>query len=304
MSSGHYSTYTVTDQIVLRSKGTYSYLLLILFGSVYYSFTPKNWLNFTRALGMLCLLNTLLILYQTAVGVIACQRGGFFNNASMSGCFIAATIPFLATLNFNKQYLFSFISLATFGIFLTDSSMSVGVLAVVAITYVWRSARYRWWGVGGAFTLLFGGLFFQGAKFLSPTGRDSIIMMGWVYFKELSYQLTGAGPGTSVVFIPYLQSIHNQAFFRRNVFVWFHSDWFQILFEQGWVGLVLYVLAYVAALKKAYDNPPIFSAVAAVGAWSLGNYPFHWPVHALICVGIMLLPFTLRELCQKDHVKN
>ena len=297
-----YGGFPTLDQIVLRSKGSYNFLVLLLFGSVYFCFKPANWLSLAKTLGVLCIVESLYILAQALWGVIPYQRAGFYNNASMAGCFIAATMPFITFLKLDKLYLFSLVLLCSFCIFLTNSSMSLGVLAVCAVAYGWTT-RYKWYSLATAGFIVLGGYISQGKNLFDPSGRGSIIFMGWVYFKEFTKELIGTGPGTSTVFIPYLQSIHHPEFFKRNVFLWYHSDWFQILFEQGWLGLIVYSIAYIFALIKSYNYPPVFASVAAIGAWSMGNYPFHWPVHSLICVGIILMSFTLENIWQEKTQK-
>jgi O-antigen ligase len=72
-----------------------------------------------------------------------------------------------------------------------------------------------------------------------------------------------------------------------------HCEWLRILFETGVVGLVLSLAFFGHLIKRAWGNPRILAALAALGVWGLTYNPLSTPV------GVLFLGCLVRE-CLED----
>lgn len=224
------------------------------------------------ALAAICLLS---------VGYTICQlplqpyhRSAFSGNASMNGCLIACLLPF-ALKQFRKRLLkFTVFTLVFIAVFLTNASIPIGVLVVVSSALFW--ARFGWsakalfgaLGISG-FTLGLGYHFMHENLFHS-TGRIQIWNLFYEWWSVHSSPWFGAGLGTGQILFPYIQSIKGV---NDSYYLWAHSEWFQILFEMGWVGLISVLVAWVYLLFRSKGNPALFASFLGFSAMATFNYP-------------------------------
>lgn len=214
---------------------------------------------------------------------------GLLGNASMDGCFIATMLPLVALLpgRFGAvcaSWSVIGLCLACLAIFASGSSLAVGVLGVVTVAVLARVVRLRF--VVGAVAVLAGlGFLTMGPAFLSDSGRFGEWSIQFQWWAENANAWLGAGSGTFMLIGPNVQAMAEPP--RPESFLFLHSDWLQVVFEQGIVGLVLVVALFAQMLWRSRGSPRVFAAVLGYGAWAWANMPLRYALGAL--VGVLLI---------------
>ena len=110
--------------------------------------------------------------------------------------------------------------------------------------------------------------------------------------------LMGSGNGTFWFLGPIIQQQmgipKDQGFWT-----WLHNDWLQLLFEEGWTGLVLGLNMFGFALYRSWKDKKdaVFSAMVTYGFLSFGMYPTNLAFTALF--GMILV----RSCFEKQRLK-
>ncbi len=258
-----------------------------------------------KCFAWLCLIDAAYVIYQACTGYAPFFRAGFFGNASMNGCLIAFTYPFL---NFKKPWQRGLklhediwrvicVLLPVIAVILPGRSMPLGVLFVVLATFFIPRA---WRRFGAYYTLglvlLFSALcFVSGYAFLSVklwdnSGRFHIWIIAMRWWAEHSNPWFGTGPGMAMLLIPHIQILHHHLF--GTWYIWFHNDILQSLFEGGLFAFVGYGLLCASVVWRARRTPYLLCAVMGWVATATANYPCHLSLHAFI--GAFLVFATLR----------
>lgn len=284
-----YTGWAVGDQAALKSSSLYASLafVLLLLACV----RLKDYTEHLRKLlGVVCLLATIWTLCQFQS--IPFKRVGFAGNASMNGCLIAVTLPFMlsALLKVRSANVIVPIltCLAAIAVSMTSTSVPVGVLCVVLLTLYLSK-----------FTILLVAFIaaiecsLQGsAAFFSPSDRFSmwrVFMEWWWYATD---HLFGAGAGVSTVLLPSIQKARGM---NGNFFMWFHSDPLQVLFEQGAIGAVTLFVAFVGVAWKSRRDRALLASVLGFAAASVFNYPTHLAPHALVGISLLAMAYKRTE---------
>ena len=234
--------------------------------------------------------------------------GGIFGNASINSTFIACTFPLFA---FNErredmEKLMSSIggmvafcivaAIPMLAVALSGSSMGVGVMVVAFVSYLFSlktshitnaSIRIASVIVVSSIGLTIGYLMF-GENLFDASGRFYILPIGWDWLMTYGSWALGEGQGASQLIVPLIQKLSGPP---RSYFYFFHNDWFQILFELGVVGFVLFSIMSVFVAIRSFDRPWLFSAVCAYGAAMAGNFPLHVASFAVLGVFLILRAF-------------
>ena len=114
----------------------------------------------------------------------------------------------------------------------------------------------------------------------AAAGRYEAWPMFYHFWREHFPWWFGSGLGTFKFWGPASQMYaHYQ---EGRWWVWAHSDWFQILFELGAVGLALATALFISLLWQAKRRPGLFGALLAYGTVMAGNYPFRVAPFALL----------------------
>lgn len=307
MPGNQYARFSKIDRIVISNLSLNAYLTMTLFMIVFLAFKRKHWLAFTKAIGVVCAVEIIFIGGQALCGVTPYLRAGFFNNASMAGCFVGFAYPFMRELIFiqlrNKYIGWASALAALIAVLLTDSSMALGTYCVTTFVLL---LKYRWYKLALAlFTIPVVGYLLQGSILFDSTGRRAIITMGLDWWWQYGSRWIGQGPGTSAVFLPFLQQHAQGPEYKHAIFLWFHSDWVQLLFEQGIVGLGVYLVGFLTAVRHALRTSYLIAPLFGVAFCALGNFPVHWPVHAFTCMGIILMCFHFgRKSNAKEYINS
>lgn len=104
----------------------------------------------------------------------------------------------------------------------------------------------------------------------------------------------GAGSGTFSVLGPEIQSavspevgMVNGQLAQTNLFTFFHSDWLQILFEQGLLGLGLAVILAFICFKKSLGRPWLFSTLCGTSFAMVTYFPLRFFVSQIFVLLII-----------------
>lgn len=188
---------------------------------------------------------------------------GLLANNSMSGCLSACLIPFSPIAG-------------TVGALIARQSQPVALLFIVLGLRLIRRRRFFKLAVAIAASVVVGSLLSRHALF-DPHGREQVWADAWSFFCAHDNPFLGAGLGAFYYIGPWLtvEKYHMG-------FVWLHSDWFQILFEEGIVGVIAAFIVFTQALYKSRRNEKLFAALFAYGAFGIANFPLHNPITALL----------------------
>lgn len=228
-----------------------------------------------------------LTLKQTYDGVSPFARVGLVNNASMNGCLIAALTPLVMGMFKRSWILWGLALLASGSVLLTGTSQPVVILAACAMLLVFRQNGNRWLP-----TLLYSGAAIVGGFILSSDDffRSNNRVINWQYFfswwESQATWWGGTLGRTCYVLLEQIQMLVEAKGgpglrSMSGTYLWMHSDWLQLLFEYGAIGLALGVVLFGDLLKRAWDRPHLFASWCGFGAMMVANYPLRMPVHTL-----------------------
>lgn len=228
------------------------------------------------------------------------KTAGPMGNLSMVGSLIAVTWPF-AIKHAGKYW--GWVLLPLPAVFMSDSSQPILIFCVVLFAVLW--GKYK--KTQGVYpfkdpTVIIGtvvvplllvscgvyGIAGSQDSFFNPNGRLWAIQNGWEFMREFKWYLTGFGLNLSTSFIPIINNIEftERGLTRHSEFgfwFWFHSDWFQLFFEMGIIGVIAYAGLFLRCLWGAIRMDYLLAgAVLGWGAMACFNFPVHQPVHALV----------------------
>lgn len=234
-----------------------------------------------RAWAIACLAASVQVLGQAVVWrqTGSSTVGGFFDQDSMTGCFIAATLPFVLELpRWRELALIPVAAVIATGV--AGASNPIGV-AVVAGLAVFATRGRLVAAVAGAAVGLAAFAFVNPTLF-SSSGRFELYRSvgSWFARQELRYWLHGLGNGTFFMFGP---SLH------PHRFLWLHSDWAQAAFELGVVGLALYLWLAWDCVRGARGDRHLLASLLGVAAAGVFQYPVHLSLFAVLAASLVAL---------------
>ncbi len=279
-------------------------------------FEREDYKTMETLMAFLCFANSVYIIYQAISGRPSDQRGGLFGNPSISGCLIGFTFPFLCLQppepeGWFGQPLAHWLALGKRGIYLgipviavllTRSSQPVGVLGVVILA--WASHKKPW--VAEAPRLALASVACVSAVFwamsdhdnfavFSDSGRFTLWKQVFPWWWNFGSVWFGQGTGVTQLLAPIVQKSNMPAVplsSTQDWWLWLHSDWLQMLLENGVLGALLGATMYAFALVKSYRKADwLFAATVGIGACGIFNFPVHFPVHAFCLVVILGMCF-------------
>lgn len=252
------------DLIDSLSSSTVAFAALL--GVAVYSLRLTTWGTIFQVLG---LVNAAMIIGGRLLGQDP-NNIGLLSNASMSGCFQVCLLPLYAMGP--TPALFG-ILLNVVSIFVSARSQPLAGFFLLLILWAFLKRKYRW-AVGLAIVAPLVGRLFVTHEFFSSTGRTTmwpLLMREWWRHGRI---FAGTGTGTFPLWGIMVTAGTGQAW------TFLHSDWLQILFEQGVVGLILALFCFWdVGCRKAPVGRTL--SIWIYGAWMVANMPLHFPLAAL-----------------------
>lgn len=225
------------------------------------------------------LVDVCVVLWQAAVQTRLCAGentcGSLVGNPSMNASFLVAAYPIVAK-SMGGAMILPLLAVLVF----SKASIPVG-LAVVGVG-LWGVLVMRKWWVGlVGLPMLWVGWSLQGLEFVNSGNRFEMwrfflgkwnIPINWVF---------GTGYGTFGVFSTNLQRAFHMH--EDGWWIWIHNDWLQVMFETGFVGLLLILATYVVAGSKLFLEGKREELVSFLlyGGMMTFNYPNHLAPTAL-----------------------
>ncbi len=307
--SGIYSTFfsprfmqeDLIMQVQLRAAGAMaalSFFTLAWFGSAIPDRVARRFQTAFAIAGFLTALGILAGPFR--ISSLNLPQVLFFDNASMAGCFVACTLPWMDNLCQTRGVRAALWAFVTFAIVLTQASTPMLALLAVAGVYAYRFQYLRKvlaLGLGGATVAALA--LAPWSKWSSPNGRVEIWTTAWVWFSHQPWyvQVFGFGPGTTWVALPSLEIAKSNLLVGQSIEThpWMHNDWFQIVFELGFLGAALAALGLVGVVGRARRNPVALAGLAAFAVSMATNFPVHLGLHALLGVVLVRSAFLAED---------
>lgn len=288
----HYSLGLLYFISLFRSLefGVEGSLILTLTAFFFCRLHPKHELKVVSALYAVCMMSIMITLGQFVLPFH--ERKGLSGNGSMNGCLIALLLPF--ALRRMKDFFSqaAICGLAVLAVFGTLTSIPVGVLALIFLT---GGHFYGWgfWGLLAGSCCIFGlGFSLSGGQFISSSGRFE----GWQtildWWKASDHYWLGLGTGAGTTIFG-RQHFADPNFAQMGL--WAHNDFLQILFDNGVIGLVVFILCFIYVLYHSYDRPTLFAANVGYSATAFYNFPLHVPLHALVGASLVWLTYRGKQ---------
>lgn len=256
------------------------HMMIAMSGSLY------KWMSFFQVIAFV---NALLII----VGAIGFQKPwGILLNASMSGCFSAAMIPLFYC---GKRMPIVAALLLPISVLVSGQSLPIAVMFFTLGVFLLRNRMYSLI-IGAVITSVTVGFCITGSDLFESSGRTIIWNAAFQWWYSNSNWFLGAGSGSFSAIGPALSPDKNA------LFLFMHSDWLQVLFEQGLIGLVLVVGLYGLSLYKAWNKPACFYALIAYGAWAAANMPTRYALSAIY--GLFLVRWAMQIAPTKTHKRR
>lgn len=271
--------------------------------------------NLKLCLGLYCLANSLYTIIGAMYGfgkpIWAPGFSGFIDNPSHNACLIACTLPFINSVFKQRGDRVVIYSIPIAAIFLAKSSVPIGALAVVVAGLYLTSnykLRQKLIACGLGVTLILGlALILDKNLFDSAYRFQAYKIFMYRWYLEANF-LVGFGPGSFQVLGPNIQLpnpllpqgfmmdlAHNQGHF----WTYMHSEWLQLLFENGFIGLFLVTAIFIKALlvflRADWD---CLIASMALGTSVLFNY------HTRFTLGAFLLGFLIVYSYRLDQYEH
>jgi len=298
--------------LAFERSAAYSAFAFLLFTALCLLASRKQFLYLAHSLGVLCIVNSVAIIVQYCVTDTPARLvNGIMGASSMSACIVAMTYPFLCfkpersevawLLKFKKDWLFLlcmvfYIVTPVIAIFITKSSMAVGILAVVLFTYF--CVEYKKPKIGLAICGVIAGISYAFDPLVFDQLHSGVrvivwkMVAEWWVVQDLKTIILGTGAGAGEIHITNIQYLNGHRE-TGGWFLWLHSDWLQMIFEYGILGLAVYLNAFFFAVKTAWKNVYLLPALLGVAACALGNYPVRIAPDAFITLAIVVMCFRL-----------
>lgn len=285
----------------LAAQGCFYWMFLVA-AAMEFEVTDFTWVR--RLFGWSCLVGALYVIAEYA---LFDQRGraigGFVDQGSMMGCWLAVTYPFLAFEGRETSrgaFLATLPVVAAQLILLIQGQVSnpMGVSAVVLVVFLIPAfwGVFKKWVLVVGLVLGLGGMVVVGLManelFFSDSYRFWFYRIVWEWWFENANRWTGQGLGSFTMWGPFIQQLHE--FPQRKMF-WMHSDWQQVVFELGILGGVLCLGVAAQAARNCWlrKDLVLLSSLAGLAGSMVFNYPWRLPMFAFL--GTMLLVMALRK---------
>lgn len=274
--------------------------------------------RFVSCAGALCLVSSAVMVGKKLLG----QDPYFFlNNAAADACLVAVLFPIVLRRLLLRESLrpwarrglnSCFMALPIAAVAVSGSSTGLVALTLGVTVYGLIRSRslYAIFGAIPCALLAGAGLYFFSPDIpFADSGRVKVWRDSFAFFSRTmdpgaielyrsnvdprvlwyldleASQAFGFGSGSYLHLSTGIQLANGQ--FAGSIFPFMHNDWLEILFNEGYVGLFLALLAGLHALLRALDRPEIFAALLTYGAIMLVQFPLRYAgagfLGALLC---------------------
>lgn len=268
------------DDLVLIDRVVFESLTWLLLSTiVFLQFKVNHLIHICRVVGIL---NCAMLLIDPRYGVLS--------NSSMSGTFQALLIPLYFAGN--SKFFLGLGVASVLAVLLTKASNPILIMGVefaaMALYLPWKG-RLTFLlgslGLGSLGVWLMGGF----GRFTDSSGRWGLYNDAWDFWRQLGEPwLFGTGTGS------FLALSRNFIQDGKNLWPFMHSDWQQILFEQGFLGLFSALGLFMTLLWRSREKPLIFSFWIGLGAAGVFNMPLRYVPTLLLALAMLKYSYAER----------
>jgi len=291
------------------SNNSLVFILVIFF--LGFSLSKKNVDLLINSLGVLAIACSIHVIAKKFLGLPA---HSLMLNTSMEGTFLGIMSVVILFKPIENEHWRSFKWIQSFSVLIiltgtiaTTSSVGIGAVALGIITMAFFSKKFK------PILLLLSIMFSISAFLFVGEGifSDSLRVICWNWsmdwWSQSANHLFGTGIGTFWGIGPWIQDtelikacasgdskICESAKFlyqEKNYYTFMHSDWLQLLFEGGFVGLILGYGVFITALVKSFNRPWLFASILVFSATATINMPTKYVITSII--GVLLLRMSL-----------
>lgn len=268
----------------LSQASACAFIGVVLVCSCIQMFTVRAWIFIFN---LVAILNSFLILGGLPFGA----PYGLLFNASMSGCLNAVLFPLFFERDGKVPILSAIV--IPLSVLATQKNQPIALLFFSLGVVLIKRRHWKELALAIAASFLTG-LLLIGHMFGNSEGRTEVWTLAFNFFRDHANPFLGTGLGTFYYIGPWLTLKP----FGQG-FLWLHSDWLQIGFECGAIGLVLMALLFFRACYRSRGNLVLSTSLLTFGAFGIANFPLHNPISA--CLGAFLLHWALVKAPREKH---
>lgn len=212
---------------------------------------------------------------------------GIFNASSLDAAIIACAMPMiLLTINWWEPTKIMYALLPAAAILRTASSTSYFVLLGCLIGFALIKGKWKQVTLAIIVVTTIGYLM-NGDQLLNSSRR----VYHWTYIMEFWWtnmnHWLGAGIGSFDWLGPASQMLRGQ---KTELFMWMHNDYLQLLYEGGFIGLLLGLAVWVKTIIKSWKSSPpwVFITLCGLSVCMLSYYPMHFFLSQTFMLAVML----------------
>jgi len=283
----------------LRYYSSYAAMWITSLSTVVYFFR-KDFHKLRWVFAMLGLINAIYIIGQTLAGYPFLERAGFFLNGTISGVFIAFTIPFF--FDGKKYVAIGAALIAGTAVVMTKTSVPVGAFSLALVAYGLKYLKNKKivMSIVGTVSTIFTISYFYDPGLFSSAKRFLFYEYSFDYFATKLNHWFGSGTGTFMMFGQEVQKTYSFSYdpitrAYSEMMIFMHNDYLETLFSLGVIGFVLLLWAILKAVLSTYkrgDYALLSCQFGYIGSM-LFDYPFRYAPHCII--GGYLLCYGLRD---------
>lgn len=266
-------------------------IIPLIFISSVVAMSPKEWIKgILDVIMWIMILNCFILVYAGY---------GIFNASSMDSAMTALMTPYLFwrtshmhtnSIHFKYFYLSQphllLRIIPIVAITMTQGSTAYFILAAACMTFVIHRKKYVY-AIAALAVCVAAGAYTQGQAFLSTSqrwdhwkmfmewwARDTWHLGGGIFnipdWDVKAHHWIGTGTGTFNWLGP---SIQNKI---TELFIYMHNEYLQTIFEQGYIGLILFLAVAVEFAIRGRKNPMLLTTLAALSVACLTQFPFRY----------------------------
>lgn len=272
-----------------------SSVVLLFSASAIACFPSWVYRSMRKAFIFLCFASSFLMVIKFALGF---EPYSFMNNSAADACMIAVLFPFIAMdtheIDLSDYWFLAFVPVLACIVSGSSTGIVAMSLSIAFSVYFsidglksmkWLRAAF----IGGTFSAFpFIGVMLFKESFLNDNGRFSIWENAMKYWWQHHNIWLGAGPGKFYVEGPMNQILSQVApgqniadaikanpAIGNSLFTFMHNEYLQVLYEQGIIGLILFLSVGIVAFYKS-NKKPHKVALIVLGFTMLTQFPLRY----------------------------
>ena len=275
----HWQRYPTTPIPILKAlhnNVAVSTLIVTLCSVTLYAIPKRAITKAFHLIAPLTLLNALIVILCQMLGITLEGNPGpsgfsywssFCDYSGQNGCFIALATPTVFRRFGHGAGIFCVLAIIYSGA--VAPYMVLGFSSLAAL--VWQKPRAL------QFTTITLALLCPLLGFVPFSGRIEFYIAFMSTWLDRGYYLLGMGPGSLQFWNKPILREHDLLTNTAVQVPWLHSDWLQLLFEYGLLGLIPFIILFCLALRRFWkSNTDAWSILLGLSATAMFNYPMRY----------------------------